>query len=108
MLLGAALAKAVKVKGAWLAPVWRIPFVLAQYRKGPKSRFFNKDSTTWLDMAVASGLVQMVDHDLGEEHTCYYLEPIDKDMALPQVTEEEIMAKLEAGIQSTMAKLRKE
>lgn len=100
------MAKVVKVKGAWLPPMWRIPFVLVQYRSGKKSRFFDPDSTTWLDMAVASGLVQMVDHKLGEKPTCYYLEPIDKDMVLPFVSDAEIDAKIQAGIQSTMERLR--
>ncbi len=88
--------------------MWRIPYVLKQFKKsgGGLMKLRYTEHKSWLDTAIESGLVQMVKHGIHEKPTCYWLEPINKDMVLPVFTEQDIMDKLQRGIQATLDKAK--
>jgi hypothetical protein len=99
------LAKAVKIKGAWLAPVWRLPFVLAKYQSGRKSALNKNVPDNWMHAAIECGLIQMIRHDHGEEPICGYLEQIDKSFVIPTITDAEIAAKVQIGLAKAAARI---
>lgn len=52
----------------------------------------------WLEVAIESGLVEMMQHEPGEPFCCGWLEQIDKNAKIPEISKEDLELMMAAGL----------